>query len=98
MEKVQKILGRKLGRHILSALKAEPLRYSDVQYRVTVLSKEPVHSRTLTETIRWLEQRHYIEKYHDAQADRYRLTTLGAGYVKILDDIKSMEPNPSPDE
>ena len=91
MERIQEILGHKLARHILRALKEDPLRYTEIQHRVTVSADHTVHPRTLTETLKWLEGQQYIEKHHDPEADRYRLTEFGEGCIKIIDDIRGMD-------
>lgn len=97
MERIQEILGHILARHILRALKEDPLRYTEIQYRVTVSADRTVHPRTLTKTLKWLEGQQYIEKHHDPEADRYRLTELGEGCIKIIDDIRGMDRDRSPE-
>jgi DNA-binding HxlR family transcriptional regulator len=81
----------------MRALKGDPLRYTEIQHRVTVVADHTVHSRTLTETLRWLEGQRYIEKQHDSGADRYRLTALGEVCIKIIDDIRGIDWDRSPD-
>ncbi|MBT8228534.1 MAG: helix-turn-helix transcriptional regulator [Dactylosporangium sp.] len=90
LETIQEIFGRKWARHILRALHKNPLRYTEIQHRVTLYADHTVHSRTLTETLRWLEGQRYLEKHHDPEADRYRLTSLGEGYARIIQDLRDL--------
>lgn len=79
---------RKLNVAILTTLKDRPLRYTQLHHTVANVSAEVVHSRTLTDTLKYLRKQELVERHpHNDGAD-YRLTAGGAELVDLLAEIQ----------
>ncbi|MFI6242781.1 winged helix-turn-helix transcriptional regulator [Micromonospora sp. NPDC050795] len=93
MEEVQELLNllakRKLSVAILTALHDGPLRYTTLQHVVSRVKDEPVHSRTLTDTLNYLCAQQLVE--HQYQGADYRLTAGGQELVDLLAEIRRWE-------
>src|SRR2546423_13357621 len=70
------------------ALTPGPRRYSELVHLLTIASGETVHSRSLTDTLRHLQDNGIVEhQVADDDGAVYRLTTEGHELVEVLDDI-----------
>ncbi|MEU1813039.1 winged helix-turn-helix transcriptional regulator [Micromonospora aurantiaca (nom. illeg.)] len=90
MNDVQELLDllakRKLSVAILTSLNDGPLRYTTLQHVVSRIKDEPVHSRTLTDTLNYLCGEHLVE--HHYQGADYGLTIGGRELVGLLTEIR----------
>lgn len=89
--RIKELYDHKLARHILSALRVEPLQYKDLHYQVIVATEQPVHTKTLSATNQFLRKRRYVRKKRSGGITRYHITKIGIGYLEILEAIETME-------
>jgi DNA-binding HxlR family transcriptional regulator len=71
-------------------LERGPRRYTDIQTDVTMATGKALHSHTLSDTLKWLQEQDYVEHHQDEDNADYRLTTDGQDLVRILGEINSM--------
>nr|WP_255363809.1 winged helix-turn-helix transcriptional regulator [Actinoplanes sp. TFC3] len=77
-----------MNRVILYALHDQPLQYSKLHHAVSQASPDVVHARTLTRTLRHLEDEGLVEHRQDADTADYRLMTAGIELVELLTEIE----------
>ncbi len=73
---------------ILQVLQAGPLRYTDLQRAMTLSTGENVHNRPLTESLRRLERQRLIDHPAVEGGSVYRLTPVGAEFVRLLGHLE----------
>lgn len=81
------MLKRKLNRAILDALRDGPLRYSQLQHAVSQASPTIVYPKTLTRTLKHLQEQGLVEHHRDAETADYRLTTAGTELVDLVTEL-----------
>ncbi len=69
------------------ALREGPQRYTRLHRAVALTSTDVVHSRTLTDTLTYLQDEELVERHQELRVADYRLTPAGTELVDLLAEI-----------